>query len=288
MKIEVAGIVIKLAIPDHFLREDIYKFRCDESLAPEVVIEAGFEPFPAFPEFAGKTPPVHHVCLSGPWKYYLFSSDDSVSFIQYDHEYSHFIINMAENGNEREAFDFFEAFEPFIEAVNSAMRRVFVMLLAARGGVSLHSSTVGLDGAAICFSAGSGTGKTTHTGLWRKHIPGAEIYNGDNCYLFAHDGAAWFYSAPWCGTSGDLMNRKAPVKAVIFLAQAHKNAMRRLAVPDAFVRLLAGCFLPAWDKEAYVMALDAVAELAGMIDCRHLECRPDEEAMRMVFDGIYQ
>ena len=278
MKIEVAGIVIKLDIPDRFLREDIYKFRCNESSDAEVVIEAGFEPFPFFPEFAGKAPPVHHLYFSDGWKYYLFSNDDSVSFIKYDRAYAHFIINMKESEN---------GGAEFAEAVNSALRRVFLLLISARGGVSLHSSTVGLHGEAICFSAGSGRGKTTHTSLWRKHVPGVEILNGDKGYLFVRAGAAWFYSAPWCGTSGDLVNRKAPLKAVIFLAPADKNRLRKLTVPEAFMHLLTGCFLPAWDKEIYLKALDIITELAEIIDCRHLECLPDEEAMRMALDGIY-
>ena len=279
MRIVVAGIVIKLDIPDKFLREEIYQFRCDESLTVDVVIEAADEPFPVFPEFLGEMPPVHHVHRADGYKYYLFSNDDDVSFIKYDNNYSRFIINMRAGGNEE---------AHFIETVNSALRRIFVMLIAAKGGVSLHSSTVGYCGEAICFSASSGTGKTTHTKLWQKHIADVEILNGDNGYIFLHHDRVYFYSAPWCGTSGDLIKAKASVKALIFLSQARENALAKLEIPEAFMRLLTGCFLPVWDKELYLMTLDIIEKMASLVDCRHLQCLPNEEAVRMVYHGIYQ
>lgn len=42
----------------------------------------------------------------------------------------------------------------------------FYSALPMYGGFFLHASAVALDGAAYLFSADSGTGKSTHTGLW--------------------------------------------------------------------------------------------------------------------------
>jgi len=66
------------------------------------------------------------------------------------------------------------------------------MVVANKGGVCLHASTIAVHGSAVCFSAGSGTGKTTHTRLWREVFSGVQVINGDNGYLFAKDGTAYF------------------------------------------------------------------------------------------------
>ena len=282
MKIEVAGIVIRLDISDRFLGETIYKFHSadlsQEGFDEDVLIEVSYDSFPLFPEFEKKKSPVHHVYAFNNNKYYLFSAADYVTYIKYDADCSYFILNL----NKGELVS-----EEYIEAVNSALRRIFLMIIAARGGVSLHSSTVGLSGEAICFSACSGTGKTTHTNLWRKYIHGTEILNGDKGYLFLRDEKVYFFSAPWCGTSGDLIKTEAPVKAVVFLSQAPYNKLSGLSVPEVFMNLLTGCFLPAWDMELYLKAIDTVETLAAALVCYRLKCLPDEEAVRTCYHGIY-
>jgi hypothetical protein len=279
IKISVADIIVKIDIPNKFFREDIYKFLSDEADGFDVLIEIANDPFPYFPEFGGEASPVHYVHFHGGEKYYLMSADDYVNFIRYDLNNSHFRVNIKETGN----YD-----EYAIEAVNSALRRIFIMMFATRGIISLHSSTVGLSGEAICFSASSGTGKTTHPNLWREHITGVDILNGDKCYLLLKEEAAYFYSAPWCGTSGDCINTGSPLKAVVFLEQAKKNTIKGLSIPEAFMCLLTRGFLPVWDTELYLKAMDTIELLAYAIPCYLLQCRPDEEAMRVCYNGIYQ
>ena len=43
----------------------------------------------------------------------------------------------------------------------------------------MHSSVILVDGVAYAFAAKSGVGKSTHTALWLKTIPGAKVLNGD-------------------------------------------------------------------------------------------------------------
>jgi len=279
LKIEVAGIVVSIDIPDRLFRDDIFKFKVDDRRREDAVIEMANEPFPLFPELEGRVPPVHYVYLSADLKYYLFSKHDSVNFLKYDTAYSRFIINLSEDAKDD---------EEIIEAVNCALRRIFIMIITAAGGISLHSSTVGLNGDAVCFSAGSGTGKTTHTNLWREHIPGVRILNGDKCYLFPQGDSVCFHSAPWCGTSGELINTEASVRAIVFLEQGLENNLTDLTVPQAFMQILTGCFLPVWDKELYLKAIDTAELLAGRVRCYHLKCLPDIEAVRVCYHGIYK
>ncbi|MDR0326557.1 MAG: hypothetical protein LBI19_10760 [Oscillospiraceae bacterium] len=284
MKVKVADIILSLDLPDWFLREDMAKFRVDNSEREDVSIQIANGQFPSFAASDEKGIQAHSVHCVGDDYVYLMSADDFVTYIQFNEDLSCFTINIGKNddGQDEQAREF------LIECVNSALRRIFIMSVAQRGGICLHSSTIRWNGDAICFSAGSGTGKTTHTNLWRETFPGVDVLNGDKGYLLYKEGAAYFYSAPWCGTSGECINTAAPLKAVVFLEQAKENAIGKIGVPEAFMRLTARCFLPSWDKNLYLKAIDTAESLAGVIDCYHLRCLPDREAARVCYHGVYQ
>lgn len=57
---------------------------------------------------------------------------------------------------------------------------MFNIAAVARQAVAIHSSVICRDGCAVLFLGESGTGKSTHTRLWREHIPGAELLNDDS------------------------------------------------------------------------------------------------------------
>ena len=63
-----------------------------------------------------------------------------------------------------------------------------------------HGSCVAVDGAAYCFTAKSGTGKSTHTRLWRE-MPGerAVMINDDKPLIRIRDGQATVFGTPWDG-----------------------------------------------------------------------------------------
>ena len=46
--------------------------------------------------------------------------------------------------------------------------------------IAIHSSVIVHSGRAVLFLGESGTGKSTHTRLWREHIPGAQLLNDDS------------------------------------------------------------------------------------------------------------
>jgi len=270
-KIEAAGKIICLDLPDEYIGTYMDRFAHGGTRRADVTVGAECGPLP---DFVGSVP-VHSVrTLSGD-NFYAFSPFDYISHFRYNANCSDFLLNV---NNENE-------FLP--ETVQSVLRRIFIMIAAESGGVCLHSSTVMLEGGAVCFSASSGTGKTTHTNLWKDFIPGIEIINGDMGYLLKDGGGYRYHSAPWCGTSGECMNRAVPLKAVVFLERSDENRIRKLSVPEAFMRLSARCFLPAWDGGLYVKSLAAAEDIAGGADCYLLECLPDIGAVKVCYHGIH-
>ena len=116
--------------------------------------------------------------------------------------------------------------------------RLFHINLLKHNGISLHASAVEYEGRVYLFSAPSGTGKSTHTGLWQKVFgPKAMVINDDKPALRLVDGTWYAYGTPWCG-KGTNINRKAPIAGICFLKQAKENKIRRLSAAEAVVNII--------------------------------------------------
>ena len=65
-------------------------------------------------------------------------------------------------------------------AVDNALMLMFALASAPFDTLEIHSSVTVCDGAGYAFLGKSGTGKSTHSRLWREHIPGSTLLNDDN------------------------------------------------------------------------------------------------------------
>ncbi|MCD8158677.1 MAG: hypothetical protein LUD77_07245 [Clostridiales bacterium] len=102
-------------------------------------------------------------------------------------------------------------------------------------GVLLHSSAVVVDGYAYLFSAFSGVGKSTHTGLWLDYFGDkAYILNDDKPALRMTDGRVYAYGTPWSGKTDLNRNVKVPVAGICFIERSQKNYIRRAETFEAF------------------------------------------------------
>lgn len=93
-------------------------------------------------------------------------------------------------------------------------------------GLMLHASAVVLDGRAYLFSAPCGTGKSTHTGLWKQVFGSrAAILNDDKPALRLEDGTWYAYGTPWSGKYDISINTRVPLAGICFLHQAPENTI---------------------------------------------------------------
>lgn len=105
---------------------------------------------------------------------------------------------------------------------------MFYRQLLKYDGMMLHASAVKFDGKAYLFSGPCGIGKTTHTRLWKKNFPGAEVINDDKPALRLIDGMWIAYGTPWCGKDSINKNDSAPIAGICFLKKGDKNEIRKL------------------------------------------------------------
>lgn len=180
-----------------------------------------------------------------------------------------------------------------VEADNSFMRFgiwfMFNLWSVQRGVVAVHSSVIVYSGEAVMFLGESGTGKSTHTRLWRETILGAELLNDDSPYVRVHDGRLYAYGSPWSGKTACYRNESYPVRGVVRLSQAPYNAIHRLPGVRAIGALLPS--LPpafAFDAQAEDAIMATLSEIITHTKVYHLECLPDAAAARLSYETIYE
>ncbi len=172
-------------------------------------------------------------------------------------------------------------------AVNNSLMLMFAFSTACMGTLEMHASVIGCDGRAFLFLAKSGTGKSTHSSLWLKHIPGSELMNDDNPVVRVWpDGRVICYGSPWSGKTPCYRNVEAPVGAFVRIRRSPENSIERLDVFNSYASLYSST---SGFKADRTMAdgLHATFEKAATsVPCYVLYCRPDEEAARICAEAV--
>jgi hypothetical protein len=164
---------------------------------------------------------------------------------------------------------------------------MFGVVLAQRGAIAVHSSVIECRGRGILFLGESGTGKSTHTRLWREHIEGATLLNDDSPIVRIVDGEARVYGSPWSGKTPCYKSRYVPIAGFCRLSQAPHNAIRRLPTIAAIGALLPSCPPQyAHDEPLQDAICRTLSEMLRRVPAYHLECLPDAAAARVSHDTI--
>lgn len=149
-----------------------------------------------------------------------------------------------------------------------------------------HGSCVAVDGAGYLFTARSGTGKSTHTRLWRELLGGrAVMINDDKPLIRLTDAGAEAYGTPWDGKHRLSSNTSVPLKAICLLERAEENSIRPIAFREAYPKLLQQTYRPA-DSAALAKTLALLDRLASCVGFWRLGCNTELEAARVAFDAM--
>lgn len=146
-----------------------------------------------------------------------------------------------------------------------------------------HASALSLDGEAYLFAAPSGTGKSTHAGLWRERFGHrVTMINDDKPFLSLEDGIWRAYGSPWCGKEGLHTNTSAPIKKIILLEQANENRISRLDTATAVVKLMKQTYLS--DDFAHRMQILQLVGKLCELPVFKLSCTISQEAVEKVIE----
>lgn len=165
--------------------------------------------------------------------------------------------------------------------LNDAMMLAYAFAASFHQTLLTHASCVAYGGKGYPFIAKSGTGKSTHSSLWMKHIEGTELMNDDNPVVRIEDGTPRIYGSPWSGKTPCYRNISRPLGAVVQIERGAANSIERLNPIQALAVLLPACSTMKWDKTVYDNLCTTLATLISTTPVYTLHCLPDEEAARL-------
>ncbi len=168
---------------------------------------------------------------------------------------------------------------------NICLYRSICLQLPQFNRMLLHAAILEYDGEAYAFLGKSGTGKSTHTGLWLQALEGAKIVNGDKPILKIDDNGVIAYGTPWMGKEGRGCNTKSPLKGLCFLEQAKENSIRRLSPAEVTSKLFLQLLLPT-EEEAAEKTLELADRLIATVPAWLLKCDISEAAAQCSFEEM--
>ncbi|MBE6983162.1 MAG: hypothetical protein E7435_02610 [Ruminococcaceae bacterium] len=153
---------------------------------------------------------------------------------------------------------------------------VFAAEVLAFYGFQFHASAVMLEGKVYLFSAPPGTGKSTHTGKWRR-LFGAEIINDDKPVLRRMNGSWTVYGTPWSGKH-DLSNPvSVPLGGIAFVKRGEQNRIYRISPAEAVPAMISQC-IRFGHRDCMSRQLELIDLLLREAAVWQLFCRNDDEA----------
>ncbi len=154
------------------------------------------------------------------------------------------------------------------------------------GAMLIHSSAIALDGEAYLFTAPSGTGKSTHTRLWREHFgERAVMVNDDKPIVRECDGRFFVYGTPYMGQHKLGSNISAPIKAVCIIARGATNEIERLSASECISMLLNQTLMPA-DETLMDMLLNTLERFLESVPAYRIKCNISDEAVCVAYEGM--
>ena len=170
--------------------------------------------------------------------------------------------------------------------LGNATMIAYAYATADKKTVLMHASVVSLEGRGYLMTAPSGTGKSTHTRLWRQCFDQCELVNDDNPVVRIEQGKAMVYGSPWSGKTPCYRNVCHPVGAYVRLFQEPENNIHPYQPLEAYAMLLPAMSCMVWDKRMQTGVSKTVAEMVRLNPMYRLGCRPDEAAARLCRDTI--
>ncbi len=162
---------------------------------------------------------------------------------------------------------------------------VFYTALIDNGGFLLHASAVVADGVAYCFSAPSGTGKSTHTSLWLDTFADAYIINDDKPAIKLVDGVPMVYGTPFSGKYDISVNTSVPLKAICFIERAETNSIKQITSFKAATMILDQTIRPE-DEERMDKLFENIEAVVTRVPSFVLSCNISRDAAILAYNEM--
>jgi len=286
----VAGTFIHVNTSNNYLIDRMKSFMCSCSNNPDISVDIEHCPYIDEPE--GQLiieDRIKWLKKNSEAGFHIYSLSETgnkvIAHIDTDINWSRARIRCAAPENEQNAPDFVKTGPNLFSFLLLGI--VFRNNILNSDGIVIHASSIAWEGKGIIFTAPSGTGKSTHVGLWEKYLGDAvSVVNDDTPVIRFREDIPMLCGTPWSGSSDKFTNIEVPVKAIVVLSQAPENRIRKLSVFEALPEVMPRCFLPYFDEKLMEKAYIVLEKLLTKVPVYSLECRPDKEAMELVYQCV--
>lgn len=140
-----------------------------------------------------------------------------------------------------------------------------------------------MDSKAYLFTAKSGTGKSTHTQLWKKWFGERAVFiNDDKPLLKISAQGVTVYGTPWDGKHHRSTNTSCPLKAVCILTRNTENSIQRIDKKAALPMLCQQSYRPC-SPIGTQKTLALVNRLGSSVPLYRLGCNMEPEAALVAY-----
>ncbi len=183
-----------------------------------------------------------------------------------------------------EGFRFRTFPDPFLD--RAVIQRKIAEVLFVRDILLFHGSAIAVDGRGYLFTAKSGTGKSTHTRLWRQVLGDrAVMVNDDKPFLRFTEGGVLVCGAPWSGKHGLDANVTVPLGGICILERGQENRIWPIG-PEEARPMLEHQSCPPSQEEKLGRFRELVDELAKRVPLWRMECTKEPEAAVVAFEAM--
>lgn len=173
--------------------------------------------------------------------------------------------------------------DPFLE--RTAIQRKIAEQLLSYDVLLIHGSAIAVDGKGYLFTARTGTGKSTHTRLWRQVFGSrAVMVNDDKPFLQFTESGIFLCGAPWSGKHGLDTNITVPLQGICILERGAENAITPVSADAAAAFLCHQCQAPM-DAEKLPLFTRLTKRLPA-VPLWRMQCTVSEEAPAVAYKAM--
>lgn len=149
-----------------------------------------------------------------------------------------------------------------------------------------HGSAICMNGEGFLFTAKSGTGKSTHTRIWRR-VFGEEVIvvNDDKPLLLVGEDAVMICGTPWDGKHRRSTNIMVPLRGIAILERGEENEIAPVDASTALPLLLQQSYRPS-NPAALMETLKLLEQVMNKVGLYRLKCTISREAAHVAYNGM--
>lgn len=150
----------------------------------------------------------------------------------------------------------------------------------------VHGSVIAVDGQGYLFTAKSGTGKSTHTRLWREYFGDrAVMVNDDKPLLKITEDGVMVYGTPWDGKHRLSSNISVPLKAICILNRDETNHIEQVSGKTKYPLLLQQTYRSG-DPLKLAKTLQLLDRMIQNTSIYVLGCNMEQAAAKVAYEGM--